>query len=118
MKLCLIAMCFSIVVVSAALAQDVTYVAYVHDNVVGHDSRTDVSNKEVAEVATTPQPAANTLPSTMMVKTTALLELHAMRKSAIELCLQLPTRYRTSLPQCADIFKHEIRLQALAKDKK
>ncbi len=118
MKRCLIGMCFSVVIVSAALAQDVSYVAYVHDNVTGQDSRTDVSNKEVTEVAVVPQSGANTLPPTMTVKTTALLELHAMRKSAIELCLQLPTRYRTRLPECADIFKHEIRLQALAKDKK
>jgi hypothetical protein len=49
-------------------------------------------------------------------RTADLLELHAMCQSAISICLQLPPKYRTHLPQCADIFKHEIRLEALAKE--
>jgi len=40
-----------------------------------------------------------------------------MRQNAVDLCLQLPTKYRTRLPECADIFKHEIRLKALAKER-
>ena len=61
-------------------------------------------------------PVTKTMPSTLTVRTAALLELHAMRQNAVDLCLQLPTKYRTRLPQCADIFKHEIRLKALAKE--
>ena len=57
------------------------------------------------------------LPPSMTVRTAALLELHAMRQSAVDLCLQLPAKYRTQLPQCAEIFKHEIRLKALAQEK-
>jgi hypothetical protein len=41
-----------------------------------------------------------------------------MRESAVDLCLQLPAKYRTQLPQCAEIFKHEIRLKALAKEQR
>jgi hypothetical protein len=114
----LITICFSALAVTAVLAQDVNYVDYVHDNVTGQDSRSDVVAKEVTQVAADPQLVANSVPATMMVRTAALLELHAMRKSAVDLCIQLPTRYRTHLPECADIFKHEIRLQALAKDRK
>ena len=56
-------------------------------------------------------------PATLTVRTAALLELHEMRQSAVDLCLQLPSKYRTQLPQCADIFKHEIRLNTLAKER-
>jgi hypothetical protein len=34
----------------------------------------------------------------------------------VDLCIQLPTKYRTHLPECAEIFKDEIRLERLAKD--
>ena len=64
-----------------------------------------------------PTLAEKTPPPSMTVRTAALLELHAMRQSAVDLCLQLPAKYRTQLPQCAEIFKHEIRLKALAKEK-
>jgi|SRR5271167_1880718 len=124
MKRCLIAMCLSVLTGSAALAQIVTYVAYVHEDETRPDSKSDVIaksdgiGKEVTVVVAEPQSATSGLPSTMTVGTAALLELHGMRQSAVALCLQLPTKYRTRLPQCADIFKREIRLQALAKDKK
>ena len=64
-----------------------------------------------------PNSVRKSLPPTLTVRTAALLELHGMRESAVDLCLQLPVKYRTHLPQCADIFKHEIRLKALAKEK-
>jgi hypothetical protein len=56
-------------------------------------------------------------PATLTIRTAALLELHEMRQSAVDLCLQLPSKYRTQLPQCADIFRHEIRLKTLAKER-
>ena len=64
-----------------------------------------------------PSAVRKSLPATLTVRTAALLELHGMRQSAVDLCLQLPTKYRTKLPQCAEIFRHEIRLKALAKEK-
>ena len=67
---------------------------------------------------TVPTSAAKTIPPTLTVTTAALLELHAMRQSAVNLCLELPGKYRTRLPECADIFKHEIRLKALAKERR
>jgi hypothetical protein len=118
MNRCLMAMCFSILAVGLALPQDVNNVAYVHDNVTGQDSTSNVIAKEDTQVVADPQSVANSLPPTMTVRTAALLELHAMRRSAVDLCLQLPAKYRTRLPECADIFKHEIRLQVLAKDRK
>ncbi|MGO9542990.1 MAG: hypothetical protein ACLPN2_20600 [Terriglobales bacterium] len=124
MKRCLIAMCLSVLTGGAALAQIVNHVAYIHENETRQDSKSDVIaksdgiEKEVTVVVAEPQSATSSLPPTMTVRTAALLELHGMRQSAVALCLQLPTKYRTRLPQCADIFKHEIRLQALAKDRK
>lgn len=98
-------------------ARPVNYVAYVRDNATSPDSAPAVIKKQVAEVSGAPFSAGD-LPTTMRVQTSTLLELHGMRNSAVSLCLQLPTKYRTHLPQCADIFKHEIRLEALAKDRK
>lgn len=71
--------------------------------------------KQVIQVAAAPAPTDTAPPATLTVKAAALLELHEMRESAVDLCLELPAKYRTQLPQCADIFKHEIRLKALAK---
>jgi hypothetical protein len=85
----------------------------VHD--VGVDFRSDVIKKDAANVGTDPFSADNNQPPTLRVRTAALLELHAMRQSAVGLCIQLPAKYRKHLPQCADIFRHEIRLQDLAK---
>jgi hypothetical protein len=82
---------------------------------VPQDFTSGVIKKEVTKGGTNPDSAYNNLLPTVAVRTGALLELHAMRQSAVALCIQLPTKYRTHLPECADIFKHEIRLQALAK---
>ena len=71
-----------------------------------------VAPKDIA-----PSSAAKTIPPTLTVTTAALLELHAMRQNAVDLCLQLPSKYRTRLPQCAKIFEHEIRLKQLAKER-
>ncbi|HEY6303088.1 MAG TPA: hypothetical protein VIX14_08480 [Terriglobales bacterium] len=87
----------------------------VHDNVKGEDFMSGVIKKEATKVGADPSPTVNNRPPAMTVQTAALLELHAMRQSAVGLCIQLPAKYRKHLPQCADIFKHEIRLQALAK---
>ena len=84
----------------------------IHETVAGENSNSDVIKHDIAD----PKPIVSKLPATLTVSTAALLELHAMRKSAVDLCLQLPTKYRTRLPECAEIFKHEIRLQGLAKD--
>ena len=122
MKHCFMAMCLSALAVSAALAQNevepVSYLAYVHDNATRQDSTSGELRKEVTEAVSHPPAADKNLPPTMTVRTSALLELHAMRQSAVNLCLQLPARYRTRLPQCADIFRREIRLQALAKNRR
>jgi hypothetical protein len=96
-------MCFSALAVTTTLAQQKETVSLPH--------------KLADEVVADPY-RVNNLPTTMTVKTAALLELHAMRQSAVDLCLQLPTRYQTHLPQCANIFEHEIRLQAFARDEK
>jgi len=80
------------------------------------NSTSGVIKEEVPKVVADPYLSDNKLPPTLTVRTAALLELHAMRQSAVDLCLQLPTKYRTHLPQCAEIFKHEIRLETLAKD--
>jgi hypothetical protein len=90
----------------------------VHDKIVGQELTPCGSSKELVQVVAAPYPADKTPPTTMSVRTAALLELHSMRQSAVDLCLQLPTKYRTQLPQCADIFMHEIRLKALAKERK
>jgi len=87
-----------------------------HDKIVGQDLSPCGSSKDLVQVVSAPSPAEQTPPTTMTVKTAALLELHSMRQSAVDLCLQLPTKYRTQLPECADIFRHEIRLKALAKE--
>lgn len=89
--------------------------AAVPDNVTGHDSAPGAIQIEVSKVGGDLSPVDSKLPPTMTVKTATLLELHEMRQSAVDLCVQLPTKYRTRLPQCAAIFKHEIRLEALAK---
>ena len=75
-----------------------------------------VKNESIQVV--TNQSSESTTPTTLTVRTAALLELHAMRQNAVDLCLQLPAKYRTQLPQCADIFKREIRLEQLAKEQK
>lgn len=89
--------------------------AAVHNNVAGQDLMPGLTTNEVSKVGADPSSADNDLPPTMTVGTAALLELHAMRKSAVALCIQLPTKFRTRLPQCADIFKHEIRLTEIVK---
>ena len=76
------------------------------------------SAKTVIQIAAEPAPIETQPPATFTVKASALLELHEMRQSAVDLCLQLPAKYRTQLPQCAEIFKHEIRLKALAKEQR
>jgi hypothetical protein len=122
MKHCFMAMCFSVLTVSTALAQNgagpANYLAYVHDDATPQDSTSGGMRKEVIEAAVRPPAADKNMPPTLTVRTSALLELHAMRQSAVNLCLQLPAKYRTRMPQCADIFKHEIRLEALAKNKR
>lgn len=87
----------------------------VHDDVTGQNSTSGVITKEVTKVGARPSSADSNLPLTLTVRTASLLELHAMRQSAVDLCMQLPIKYRTRLPQCADIFKHEIRLETLTK---
>lgn len=87
-----------------------------HDKIVEQELTPCGGSKEMVQVIATPARAGRTPPTTMTVRTAALLELHSMRQSAVDLCLQLPTKYRTQLPQCADIFMHEIRLKALAKE--
>ncbi len=72
---------------------------------------------QTIQVVTNPSPTQG-LPTTLTVKTAALLELHTMRQNAVDLCLQLPAKYRTELSQCADILKGEIRLEQLAKESK
>ena len=122
MKHCFMAMCFFALSASAALAQNgvgpVNYLAYVHDDATRPDSNSGGMTKEVTEAVAHPPAADKNMPPTLTVGTSALLELHGMRQSAVNLCLQLPAKYRTRLPQCADIFKHEIRLEALAKTKR
>lgn len=140
MKTCLMAMCLSALTVSAALAQQKNAVPLPangaadgfslqvtmnftpdHLNVVDNATRQDPTSggikKEVTAVSVDPRSADKNLPPTLTVRTAALLELHAMRQSAVSLCLQLPAKYRTHLPECADIFKNEIRLERLAKNK-
>ncbi|HEY6369188.1 MAG TPA: hypothetical protein VIX37_01300, partial [Candidatus Sulfotelmatobacter sp.] len=75
------------------------------------------SKQGVIRVEAEPASANTPPPATLTVTTSAMFELHEMRQSAVDLCLQLPVKYRTQLPQCADIFKHEIRLKALAKER-
>jgi hypothetical protein len=87
----------------------------VNDNATG-DSTSGAIKKEVTGVVADRNSVGNNLPPTLTVSTAALLELHAMRKNAVDLCIALPTKYRTRLPECADIFKHEIRLQGLSKN--
>jgi hypothetical protein len=87
-----------------------------HENGTDQNPTSTVIKKEVIKVVTDPSSIVSKLPATLTVRTDALLELHAMRKSAVDLCLQLPTKYRTRLPECAEIFKDEIRLERLAKD--
>jgi hypothetical protein len=91
---------------------DAAHEVTIHEAVSGENSRSDVIKQNVVD----PNAIASKLPATLTVSTAALLELHEMRKSAVDLCIQLPTKYRTRLPECAEIFKHEIRLQGLAKD--
>jgi hypothetical protein len=140
MKNCLMAMCFSALTVSMALAQQKNAVSLppnaaaegsglevtmnftpdnlnVVDNATRPDSTSGEIKQEVTVVSVDPRSADNNLPRTLTVRTAALLELHAMRQSAVSLCLQLPAKYRTHLPECADIFQHEIRLERLAKHK-
>ncbi len=91
--------------------------AAAHDKAVIKEPEPDGSQIEVSKV-TDPHSPNQKFPATLTVSTAALLELHGMRQSAVDLCLQLPAKYRTQLPQCAEIFKHEIRLKALAKNHK
>jgi len=91
------------------------YYVVVHDSVSGDISMSDALSEKTSEVIANSDPAQSKLPPTLTVSTAALLDLHAMRKSAVDLCLQLPAKYRTHLSECAEIFKREIRLERLAK---
>ena len=97
------------------ISSDAVHDVGLHDNFSAENSTSGLSKQKVTEVVADPHSVESNLPPTLTVSTGALLELHAMRKSAVDLCLQLPTKYRTRLPECAEIFKHEIRLQGLAK---
>ena len=99
---------------SGALGLQAREVA-VSDDRSGESTASRAIEQKVTEVSADPHSAVSNLPPTLTVSTAALLELHAMRKSAVDLCIQLPAKYRTRLPECAEIFKHEIRLQGLAK---
>jgi hypothetical protein len=101
-------------------ASDVAPSSAVHelgvpDNATGN-SISGAIKKKITEGVADRSPVDNNLPPTLTVSTAALLELHGMRKSAVDLCIELPSKYRTHLPECAEIFKHEIRLQGLAKN--
>jgi hypothetical protein len=91
---------------------DLTFSDAPHEVAIHENSTSDAIKQNVSD----PNSIVSKLPSTLTVSTAALLELHGMRKSAVDLCLQLPTKYRTRLPECAEIFKHEIRLEGLAKE--
>ncbi len=93
-------------------------VADVHENVTAADSNGGGIKNEITQASVNPGSINTTVPAVLTVRTAALLELHEMRQNAVNLCLQLPARYRTRLPECAEIFKHEIRLEALAKENK
>ncbi|MGZ7073996.1 MAG: hypothetical protein ACXVKL_16265 [Candidatus Angelobacter sp.] len=88
-----------------------------HDKIKGADFTSDGIKEHTVKVVAGPSSASNNLPATLTVKTSALLELHGMRQSAVSLCLELPAKYRTRLRECADIFRHEIRLKALGKER-
>jgi hypothetical protein len=110
-------------VVTLNLVQDdvdalpaVNYVAAVHDNIRSQDLASSTIKEQMPVAAANSHSVKNNLPPTLTVKTNTLLELHAMRQNAVDLCIQLPTKYRTRLPQCAEIFKHEIRLETFAKE--
>ena len=90
------------------------YLANANGTVDG-SAAADVRN-ENPKLTVSVSPAANSMPSTLTVSTAALLELHGIRKSAVDLCLDLPTKYRTRKP-CADIFTREVRLNNLRKNK-
>ena len=92
------------------------YVAYVHDEGSSHDSASSVKPRELIDVVADPSSVNHERDLTINVSTVALLELQAMRESAVDLCMQLPDKYRRRLPECADIFTHEIRLQAIAQE--
>jgi hypothetical protein len=70
---------------------------------------------KATELVPNQNPAVTDLPGALTVRTDALLELYRMRKTAVTLCLNLPKKYRNGMPECAQIFKDEIRLQRLAK---
>jgi hypothetical protein len=141
MKRCLVVMCSCALFVSAVVAQektakllpkpvdfDFTLEAsmkslkglgldnYRGDDVTGQGLTSNGTQKESFQDQ--PDSVVDKQPATMVVRTEALLELHSMRENAVDLCIHLPTKYRTRSPECADIFKHEIRLQALARNKK
>jgi hypothetical protein len=146
LKRYLIVMCFSVLAVSAALAQqtvpmtlkladessgpkvtliftqqnlsDVDPNCVVYDNVPGPDFTPGLVNKKVVQSVAEPHSAADNPSAATRVRTAALLELHAMRKNAVNLCMQLPKKYRTRWPQCAEIFIHEVRLESLANEKR
>ena len=98
-----------------ATSSDAVHDVAVRDNLSGENSTSGAIKQKVTEIVADPNSVVVDLPPTFTVSTAALLELHAMRKSAVDLCIQLPTKYRTRLPECAEIFKNEIRLQGLAK---
>jgi hypothetical protein len=85
---------------------------------VDQDATLSGMRKKVTSAVANPPSAVTQLPPALTVNTAVLLELHALRLSAVSLCLQLPVKYRMRLPQCAEIFEHEIRLAALAKNKR
>jgi len=94
------------------------YATYLSDSVTEQRQASGLTESVVAEIVPDPYSVVDKLPPTITVRTEVLLELHSMRNSAVDLCLQIPKKYRTRLPECADIFSHEIRLQELARKNK
>jgi hypothetical protein len=93
------------------------YATYLDDSVTEQTHTSGLTENVIAEIVPDPHAVVDPIPPTITVRTEVLLELHSMRNNAVHLCLQIPKKYRTRLPECADIFSHEIRLQALARDK-
>ena len=126
MKRLLVALCFSTLVCAVCWGQtDATsldsnreatvYVADAAKPAEGGVAANPVRS-ESPRLTVSLTPTASSLPPTLTVSTAALLELHGIRKSAVDLCLDLPAKYRTRKP-CADIFTHEVRLNNLRKNK-
>jgi hypothetical protein len=101
-----------------AVTYPAIYATYQSDSFTEKTHTSGFAENVIAEIAPDPHAIVDKLPTTITVRTEVLLELHSMWNNAVNLCLKIPTKYRTRLPECADIFSHEIRLQALARNKK